>query len=113
MNKEGLANYPRALVQLINKKFDENVCPDQEQESEDAQPLDEEVASILAQGRRFRQDDVDKVERVAHIMGRCHEMVNKIESLFGMRNDIRQMDYVSNTILNQIESNRQNFGNLQ
>ena len=46
------------------------------------------------------------MERLCSIMGRCHEMVNKIESLYGMRNDIRQMDHVSSVILSQIDSSR-------
>ena len=52
------------------------------------------------------------MERLCSVMGRCHEMVNKIESLFGMRNEIGKMDHVSNVILNQIDSSRHNFGNL-
>lgn len=46
-------------------------------------------------------------------MGRSHEIVNKVESLFGMRSDMAKMDQVSTSILNQIEDNRQNFGTLQ
>ena len=61
--------------------------------------MDEGVAHILAQGRRFTQVDVEKIERMSHIMGRCHEMINKVESLFGMRNDIREMDNVTSSIL--------------
>jgi len=74
--------------------------------------MDDGLAHILAQGQRFKAIDVEKVERLAHIMGRCHEMVNKIESLFGMRNDIREMDSVTSAILNQIDSSRQNFGHI-
>lgn len=45
-------------------------------------------------------------------MGRCHEMVNKIESLFGMRGNIQQMENVSNIMMKNIDSSKRNFGDL-
>ena len=114
MNKEGLTNYPRAIVQLINKRCDEcHKKEEDENDEENKDAVDDEVQQLIKQSSRFTQWDVEKIERICSIMGRCHEMVNKIESLFGMRNDIRQMDTVSNTIMNQIDSSRQHFGNLQ
>ena len=74
--------------------------------------MDEDVAHILAQGRRFTPLDVEKIERLCNIMGRCHDMVNKVESLFGMRNDIREIDNVTSAILGQIDSSKQHFSNI-
>ena len=61
---------------------------------------------MLKQSQRFTKEDIDKIERISSVMGRCHENVNKVEALFGMRTDMNRMDQVSTTILNQIEENR-------
>jgi len=109
MSREGLTNYPRALIQLINR----NHTPAPTKIGffhEDR--LNEDVVALLAQGKRFNHNDVDKIERLSNIMGRCHEMVNKIESMMGMRNEIKQMDHISDVILKQIDTSRINFGNI-
>jgi len=53
------------------------------------------------------------MERLCSIMGRCHEVVNKVESLYGMRNEIQQMEQASNKILTQIDRTKQNYDVLQ
>lgn len=70
MNKEGQTSLPRAVIQLINKKEAMPVT---------SNPPSEDVAHLLRAGFRFTQDDVEKIERMSMILGRCHEMVNKIE----------------------------------
>ena len=42
-------------------------------------PVSEDVQLLIKNGQRFEQRDVDKIERLSSILGRCHEMVNKIE----------------------------------
>ena len=45
MNKEGLQNYPRAVIQLINKKPDPN--------AQLADNLSEDAALLIKAGQRF------------------------------------------------------------
>ena len=65
--------------------------------------MDEGLEQILATGRRFNQEDIDKIDRLCNVMGRCHEMVNKVESLFGLRPNIHQMENVSNIMFRNFE----------
>lgn len=44
-----------------------------------AATVGEDIELLLKLGYRFKQEDVDKIERLSQILGRCHEMVNKIE----------------------------------
>lgn len=68
MNKEGNTNYPRCIIQLINRKqtATDAVCSDS-------------IKQILRETCRFNQEDLDRIERLVPILGRCHEMVHKIE----------------------------------
>jgi ribosome maturation protein Sdo1 len=79
MNKEGLTNYPRAIIQLINRR---EIMPVTDE------PISESVAQSLKDGMKFTQDDLERIERLAAILGRCHEMVNKIEQFMSMRADV-------------------------
>ena len=64
------ASTPRAIVQLINRRSSfENFATD----------LSSDVRELLKQSVKLDQSDVEKMERLAWILGRCHEVINKIE----------------------------------
>ena len=58
--------------------------------------LSEDIVQTIKQGHRFTQDDVEKLERLAPILGRCHELVYKIEHFFSFRNNYDNMQNVYN-----------------
>ena len=66
-------------------------------------PLSEDIVQTIKQGHRFTQDDVEKLERLAPILGRCHEMVYKIEHFFSFRNNYDDMHNVYNEMNKYID----------
>ena len=70
MSKDQDYACPRAIIQLINRRSGfENFAAD----------LSSDVKDLLKQSVKFDQTDIEKMERLAWILGRCHEVVNKIE----------------------------------
>ena len=66
-------------------------------------PLSEDIVQTIKQGHRFTQDDVEKLERLAPILGRCHELVYKIEHFFSFRNNYDEMNNVYNEMHKYID----------
>ena len=75
----GFDKLPSFLIQLINRR---EIMPLTDE------PISESVAQSLKDGMKFTQDDLERIERLAAILGRCHEMVNKIEQFMSMRADV-------------------------
>ena len=71
------------------------------------------VMSLLKFASRFTGEDIERLERLSAILGRCHEMVNKIEQFFSMRGDITDMASVTNRLLSFVDSSKSSFGTLQ
>ena len=94
MAKEGKQNMPRAIIQLINKR---------QRAIESNGALDDDIVQMIKHGQRFTADDIDKVERVAAILGRCHEMINKIEQFFSMRNSVAGMADISSQLIQFVD----------
>ena len=94
------AGFPRAILQLINRRssFEEY-----------AQDLSADVKDLLKQSVVFNSADVDKIERLAWILGRCHESVNMIEQLHSMKESSQAMLNLSNQLHQQIEVSKSNF----
>ena len=80
---------------------------------ETKEPISAEILQQLKLGMRFLQDDIDKIERLAPILGRCHEMINKIEQFISMRGDITQMADVSAQLLQVNEMSKTNYNTVQ
>ena len=96
--------YPRAIVQLINRRSSfANFATD----------LSTDVKELLKQSVKFDQSDIEKMERLAWILGRCHEVVNKIEQLHSMRDQSQAMMDLSNQLSNHIEMSKSNFQGVQ
>ena len=76
-------------------------------------PLSEDIQQLIKQGHRFTQDDVEKLERLAPILGRCHEMVYKIEHFFSFSNNYDNMTNVYNEMNKYIDSSKSNFSEIQ
>ena len=96
--------YPRAIVQLINRRSSfENFASD----------LSPDVKDLLKLSVKFDQSDIEKMERLAWILGRCHEVVNKIEQLHSMRDQSQAMMDLSNQLSNHIEMSKSNFQGVQ
>jgi hypothetical protein len=64
-----LANFPRALIHLINKRPSEVIRDD----------MDEDSKSLLKSSARFSPEDIEKLERICLYTARCHEIMSKIE----------------------------------
>lgn len=56
---------------------------------------------------------MEKMERISWILGRVHEMVNKIEHFMAMKSDTQRMSDVSSQMLVQCETNKSNYLELQ
>ena len=54
----------------------------------------------------FNSRDVEKVERLAWILGRCHEVVNKIEQLHSMKEQSQAMLDLAHRVTNQMDQTR-------
>ena len=64
-----LGSYPRAIIHLINKKSKDPVNPS----------LDEPAAKLVRDSIKFTKDDIEKLEKISFSLGRCHEIINKVE----------------------------------
>lgn len=88
-----LANFPRALVHLINKRPTENIKDD----------MDEESKSLLKSSARFTPEDIEKVERICLYAARCHEIINKIEQLHAMKYISKGIEEINNKLYVHVE----------
>ena len=97
------AGFPRAILQLINRRsaFEEH-----------ATDLSAEVKGLLRESVVFNSGDVEKVERLAWILGRCHEVVNKIEQLHSMREQSQAMLDLSQQLWNHNDASKSNYHGL-
>jgi len=70
-----LGNYPRAIIHLINKKSKEPINPD----------LNDHDAKLVRDSINFGNEDIEKLEKLSFSIGRCHEIINKVEQLHSMK----------------------------
>ena len=80
-----LGNFPRAIVQVINKH----------------DPLG------------FIDRDVVLLEYICGILGRCHDCILKVEQIYCMKSVIEKMETVSTKIKNNLTTNLENYDMLK
>jgi hypothetical protein len=95
---ENLSNFPRCVVQLINKKPKGNFGY---QESK--------VAELLRKSNKFTNEDLEKMESLAFVIGRVHQVVNKVEQLHSMKNLSNQIMDISSTLQSHIDVSQGNM----
>ena len=83
--KAKLSNYPRAIVQLINKHD--------------------------AVG--FQDKDMELLEQVGEMIGRAHDVILKVEQVFAMRSVLDNMTSVTTKIENNLRINTENYDMLK
>jgi hypothetical protein len=44
------------------------------------------VAELLRKSNKFTNEDLEKMENLAFVIGRVHQVVNKVEQLHSMKN---------------------------
>ena len=88
----------------MNKKFSLPVSQEM---------IPENIVQLMKFSSRFKNEDVERLERLTPLLGRCHEMVNKIEQFFSMRSDIGDMASVTSKLLSYVDASKSSFGTLQ
>lgn len=87
---------PLAVILLINK------LPTKEQQ----QILSIMPNKLFADAHTFKQPDIDKLERVSTIMGRCFNSVNMIEQLHALHSVSMQVAEVNNQLGSHVEQSQ-------
>ena len=80
-----LGKFPRAIIQLINKKDYDG----------------------------FDSEDVEKIEFLSHILGRCHDIITKVEQLNCMRSVSDGLMKATVEVQNQMDDSTANYNRLR
>jgi phosphatidate phosphatase PAH1 len=87
-------------VQIINRKPKSNIAYYGE---------DPRIHELLRRSNKFTQEDLEKMEHLAFVIGRTHQVINKIEQLHSMKNHSMQIMDVANALTMQIDTSFSNF----
>ena len=85
LRKAKLSNYPRAIINLINNH----------------DPVG------------FQDKDIALMEYVGEMIGRCHDVILKVEQVFAMRSVLDSMTSVSQEIENNLHGSMDNYEMLK
>lgn len=67
---DSLANFPRCVVQLINKKAKGGLTYYGD---------NPKMTELLRRSNKFTVEDMEKMEKLSYVIGRVHQVVNKVE----------------------------------
>ena len=100
---DALSNLPRCVVQIINRKPKSNIAYYGD---------DPRIHDLLSRSSKFTQEDLEKMEHLAFVVGRTHQVINKIEQLHSMKNHSNQIMDVATALQMQIDTSFSNFKTL-
>ena len=69
VEKDALQNYPRLIIQLINRK------PNQKNMTK----MPTKVQDLIRKNASFNSEDVKKLESLCYSVGRAQELINMVE----------------------------------
>lgn len=65
--------------------------------------MDLAAANKLKASQRFSTDDIERLEKFCYSIGRCHEIINKVEQLHSMKEITKGIQEVNNKISMHVE----------